>query len=300
MAKMDYQDIITNISQPLVQENVVVAKMDKLNGMFTKNTNIVSGARITDPNCISETAGGGAFTRSDANPTSMTQTFINPYWNKLYYHESAKVRREDLDEAKEGSPLIALLNDASTKAVKQLMNHVFGGVMTQIKSDVDSASAYSDASSTRVTAIQSHEDSTNATITLAYMRAAQKALFLKKDINWGDYLWLFENTVWNSAHPLFAVQGTDTTSWTQVPGGKVISGYQPVATFDQIAVDHVYGMTVGDCFLLDRSDVQIQEHKGLELEWVFVDEYAFKVVARIGVNGWVRHPAFQGKLTNKD
>jgi len=300
MAKMDYQDIITNISQPLVQENVVVAAMDKLNGMFTKNTNVLSGARITDPNCITETAAGGAFTRADANPTSMTQAFINPYWNKLYYHESAKVRREDIDEAKEGSPLQALLNDAAMKATKQLMAHVFGGVMTQIKADVDSAGTYSDGAETRVAAITSHEDNTNATITLAYLRAAQNALFLKKDINWGDYLWLFEQTVWNSAFPLMSIQGTDSTSWQQAPGGSVVSGYQPVATFDTIAVDHAYGMTVGDAFLLDRGDVQIQQHKGLELEWVFVDEYAFKVVARIGVNGWVRHPAFQAKLTLKD
>ncbi len=306
MARMDYTDIIAEIVQPKVIENVVVPSMNKMYGLFTKNTDIKSGARITDPNCIAETAAGGAFTRADANSESMTQTFVSPYWNKVYYQEGAKVRREDLEEAKEGSPLRALLQDAGTKATKQVMKHVFNGCITQIKADVDSAAAYSDASTTRVTALASYEESTDATITLAYLRGAQKAIGLKDTIDWQEYVWLTEQTVLNTAAPLMSGTG----SWQEInprqrtahptdPSG-VATGYMPIATFDQIAVDTTFGMTVGDAFLLNQNDVQIQEHMGLGLELVPVDEFAYKVMARIGVNAWARRPAFQGKLTNKD
>ena len=306
MAKMDYQSIIAEIVQPKVVDNVVVAKMDKLNGLFTKNTDYKSGSRISDENAISETAAGGAFTRADANPESMTQTFASPYWNKVYYHEAAKVRREDLDEAKEGTPLLNLLTDAAMKATRQCMKHVFNGCITQIKADVDSSSNYSDGAITRVTALQSYEEATDATITLAYLRGAHKAIALKETIDWNEYVWLLEQTVLNTAHPLMSATGSwvennprDQSGSPVNPSG-VSAGYLPVGRFDGIRVDTTYGMTVGDCFLLRREDVQIQEHKGLELEMVPVDEYAYKMVARIGVNAWVRRPAFQAKLTSKD
>jgi len=117
---------------------------------------------------------------------------------------------------------------------------------------------------------------------------------------------LLEQAVLNTAHPLMSATG----SWVEnnprdrgaapTGGAGVSAGYLPVATFDQIAVDTTYGMTTGDCFLLNRGDVQIQEHFPLELEMVPVDEFGYKMVSRIGVNAWVRHPAFQAKLTDKD
>jgi hypothetical protein len=302
---MDYTDIIAEIVQPRVIDNVVVAKMDKLNTLFSANTDIRSGANITEEDIIAETSAGGAYTRADQNPSSMTQTFVQPAWAKKRYHESAKVRREDLDEALEGTPLRNLLTDAGEKAAKQLMGTVFSACMTQIKADVDSAATYSDAAVTRVTALQSYEESTDATITLNYLRAAQNAIALKDEIDWSEYVWLLEQKVLNTAHPLMSATG----SWVENnprPGGAfpvgsgVASGYMPVATFDSIAVDTTYGMTTGDCYLLNRGDVQIQTHKPFELEMVPVDEYAFKMVARIGVNCWVRRPKFQGKLTSKD
>ena len=132
MSRIDYQPIIAEIVQPNVVENVVVAAMDKLNGIGTQNTDFKSGSRISDENSIAETAAGGAFTRADANPESMTETFASPYWNKVYYHESAKVRREDIQEALEGTPLRNLLQRAATKATKQVMKHVFDGSIAQI------------------------------------------------------------------------------------------------------------------------------------------------------------------------
>ncbi len=307
MARVDYSNLITEIVQPQLVDSVVNKKMDKLFSLFTQNNNVAGGSRITDPNVIAKTAAGGAFTRADADPVSLTQTFINPYWNKLYYHEAFNVRREDIDEKKAPSAEIALVSDAAMVATELLMEHVYDGVMTQIKADVDSAADYSDGAETRVTALTSYEENTNATITLAYMRGAQNAIAMKDTINWGDYVWLLEQTVMNSAHPLMSATGSwveqnprQGGSSSNTGGSRVATGYMPVASFDGIPVDTSFGMTVGDCFLLKRADVQIQTHKGLEVEMKSVDEYGIRGVVRIGVNGWVRRPAFAGKLTLKD
>ena len=82
--------------------------------------------------------------------------------------------------------------------------------------------------------------------------------------------------------------------------GQVAAGYMPVASFDGIPIDSTHGMTVGDCYLLKREDVQIQEHFPLEIEMKEVDEFAMRGVVRIGINAWVRRPRYQAKLTSKD
>lgn len=298
MARMDYTDIIAEIVQPTVIDNVVVPGMEKLYALGTKNTIIKSGSTITDPNCMSKTAAGGAYTRADANPASMVKTFANPYWNKLYYHEAAKIRREDIDEALEGTPLRALLQDAANDAVTEVMNHVFEGCLASIKSDIDDTGTYSTGAVTRAAAITSYEESTDTQITLAHLRAAKNAIGAKKTINWGNYTWLLEQAVYDAAHPLMSATG----SWVENnPSGRAVdTGDLPVAKFDSVKVDTMFGMTTGDAYLFNKADLQIQVHKPLELEWVPVDEYGYKVVARIGVNAWVRHPAFQAKLTSKD
>jgi len=139
------------------------------------------------------------------------------------------------------------------------------------------------------------------------MRAAQNALALKKQMNFGDYIWLLEQTVMNSAHPLMAATGTWIENNPRIGGNTsnlgtgVASGWLPIASFDGIAIPpSSFGMTVGDCLLLDRGAVQIQTHKPFEIELKSPDEYAFRAVVRIGVNAWVRNPAFMAKLTLKD
>jgi len=96
--RIDYSSIITNVVQPDVQDEVVNKSMDQLNALFTKNTQYKSGTVITDTLAVSRTSAGGAFTRNDADPASMTATFQQPYWTKVRYHEAVNIRREDMDE----------------------------------------------------------------------------------------------------------------------------------------------------------------------------------------------------------
>lgn len=299
---VDYQDLLTNQLQPEIIDNVILPDMQELYTMFAENTNYTEGNEISDPNCIAETAAGGAFTRSDSDPESMTVTWEKPAWTKVYYHEAAKIRGEDIAEARGNRiRLTNLFTDAAFRATRQLMNtHVFSGVMTQIKADVDSAATYGGA--TRVTALQSYEENTDATITLAYLRAMYKALALKGPINWNDYVTLLEPTVWSTAWPLMDATVTKT-KMNPLPGNQNAAGYLEVPVFDLVPVKAQYGMTVGDVFCLRRRDVQIQNHLALELTYKTpkeLNEYAYKVIARIGVNCWVRLPAFQGKMTLKD
>lgn len=302
VTRIDYQGIIQEIIQPGIVDNIVTPKMDKLNALFTRNTMIKSGSTIQDVNALTETSAGGAFTRADANPPSMTWTNATPYWNKVYYHEKAKVRREDIAENRSDPAAIQnLMQDAIFRATRQLMSNVFSGCIAQIKLDVDDSSDYSDGAITRSVPLQSYEEDTDATITLAYMRGATDAIELKDDIDWREYIWLMEKNVWKAAHPLMSVQGADSAQWIENdPADRIKSGYQPVTSFDTVSVDREFGMTVGDAFLLNRGDVQIQEHFPYEIEEVQEDEFAMTWVVRIGVNCWVRRPRFQAKLTNKD
>lgn len=303
MSKMDFQDLLTNVLQPKLVNNVVLPSLKEVEQIFTKNTDVRQGSMITDPNAVSETTAGGAFTRADADPSSMVQTFVKPGWNKAYYHEAGLIRNEDIKEANGDVEAIKnMFAYTSERVVEQLLNtHVFSGIATQIKSDIDSSSAYSDNSVTRVTALQSYEENTNATITLAYVRAMFKALMLKGKINWAEYITLFEPTVWSTFWPL-----ADATATHYIPAKlnqSMASGYLEVPTFDLCPVHALYGMTVGDVFTVRRGDVQIQTHCPLELTVKTPkeqDEWAYKIVARIGINAWVRRPAFQGKLTLKD
>lgn len=237
----------------------------------------------------------------------MTATFQQPYWTKVRYHEAVNIRREDVDESLSPSAITNVIQSGVEDATKLLMESVFDGVMTQIKADVDSTATY--GGTTRITATESYEENTDATITLAYMRAAQNAIALKKQINWLDYVWLLEQTVMNSAHPLMQATGSWIENNPRIGGNPsntgmssgVASGYLPVASFDGIAIPpSPFGMTVGDCLLLNRGDVQLQTHKPFEIQIKDPDEYAFRAVVRIGVNAWVRHPAWQAKMTLKD
>ena len=303
MSKMDFQDLLTNVLQPKLVSNIVLPKVEQLEQIFTKNTDFRQGHMIPDPNAIAETTSGGAFTRADSDPASMTQTFVLPGWTKVYYQEAALIRNEDIKEAMGDIEAIKnLFSYAATRAVQQLMNtHVFSGLMTQLKADIDSAAAYSDNSITRVTALQSYEENTDTVITLAILRAMYAALRLKDELDWSQYITLVEPTVWNTLWPLM-----DATVAHQIMAKlnqSQAAGYLEVPVFDLCPIKSQFGMTVGDVFTVNRNDVQIQTHCPLELTYKTpkeMDEWAYKVIARIGINLWVRRPAFQGKLTLKD
>ena len=301
MSLLQYGDIIQQIVQPTIIDNVVNPNMDKLYSIGQKNTNVKGGASISEENIVTNTFNGGAFTRADANPDSMVQAFANPTWTKKYYHETATIRREDLSEAKEGTPLVNMLSDGATKAAAGCMSHVFTGAMTQLAADIDSAAAYSDAAIARATIGASHEDNSDTALSLALLRAAQKATELKRQTDWSTYVWLLQGNCYNVAVPLMNATG----SWnTSTPAGQVMNvdtGYAQVNRFDTIEVQTMYGMTTGDCYLFPKQNLQIQEHFPMTIEIVqSADQFAFDITARIGVNIWVRQPKFAAKLTLKD
>ena len=278
MSKMDFQDLLTNVLQPKLVNNIVLPKMEQLEQIFTKNTDYRQGDKITDPNAIAETTSGGAFTRADPDPASMTQTFVLPGWTKIYYQEASLVRNEDIKEARGDIDAIKnLFAYAANRAVQQLMNtHVFSGIMTQLKADIDSAAAYSDNSITRVTALQSYEENTDTVITLAILRAMYAALRLKDELDWGQYITLVEPTVWNTLWPL--MDATVSKQITAKLNQSQAAGYLEVPVFDLCPIKSQYGMTVGDVFTVNRNDVQIQTHCPLELTYKTpkeMDEWAY-------------------------
>lgn len=303
MSYMKFEDILTNVCQGEVVDNIVLPSLQELYSLFTQNNNIKEGSSIKDTDALSETAGGGAFTRSDGDPAPLSATWAQPTWLKTRYHEKAYIRGEDIDEmlgSEAGAE--ASISRAANSAVRQLLNtHVFSGVFTQIAADVDSSSDYSDAAITRSTILQSYEEDTSATMTLAYWRNMWKAIDLRDTINWDNYIGLFAPGVWGTFYPLADALVTKTRMNPAITDVNAV-GYQEIDSVDGIRVRKMFGVPTGYVYLLDRRDVQIQNHLPLQLTFQgpeHLNEYAFAVTARIGVRAWVRRPYWQGKLSGK-
>lgn len=300
----NYDDLLINKIQPQLVDNVVLPKMERLLSLFTQNNTVETGELITDREALTETANGGAMTRGDAFPQSMESTWAHATWRKVYYQEASGCRAETIDQCNGNLETIGnVLNDMATKATRQLMNtHVYGGILTQIAADVDSNNTYGSVSAlTRGTELQGYEENTSTAWTLALHRAMSKAIGLKQETDWSEYISIFNPTVWYTAWPLIDALVTKT-QMSPSPSDKLTAGYMPPNSLDGIPVTDIFGVTAGCNFLLNRTDVQIQIHKPLELILQGPKElgaYEYKITAITGQNGWVRHPARNGKLTAK-
>lgn len=305
MDPMSYDDLLENVIQRDLVDNVVVPKVEKLFQYFTKNTNVEKGNLISDRNALTETTAGGAFSRGEAFPASLAKTWATATWTKVYYQESATVRGETISEAGGNFDAIGnILSDAASSATRQLMDkHVYSGCMTQLKSDVDSDNTYGSYSAlTRGTETTAYEENTDATITLAYMRAMYKALVLKEETNWEEYITLIEPTVWSTFWPL-ADALVSKYRMNPMTGESTATGYMDVHSFDGVPVTSMYGMTTGDVMCLNRNDVQIQQHLPLQLVYQGPKElgaFEHKITAITGINAWCRRPSRNGKMTLKD
>jgi hypothetical protein len=303
MSYLNFEDILTNVCSGEVYDNIVLPSLSELEALFTMDTNIREGSSIKDTDTMTETAGGGAYTRSDGDPAPLAMTWAQPTWVKTYYHEKAYIRGEDIKEmlgSQAGA--VASLQRATNRAVAQLMNtHVWGGIFTQMALDIDSSGDYSDAPITRSTPLQSYEEGTTATMTLAYWRGMWQAIDLRAEIDWDNYIGIFAPAVWKTFYPLADALITKTSMDPKM-SDVLAAGYQKIDSVDGIRVMKKYGVPAGFVYLADRRDVLIQNHSPLELTFQgpeHLNEDAYAVTARIGINLRVQRPRFQGKLFGK-
>ena len=299
----DYNEFIQRVLNTKVYDTVFKARTDKMRALFpTEGT--VGGDRITDEFEVARTSPAAAYTKSDTDPTSASNTLIKPYWTKVQYHTACEISNIDINNAKNGGTDLALVSREIMQEAKALDNVIFSALFTQLTADVDSTTGYGTGGLSRstYTTLASYEEVTNATITLAYMRGMISGTTLLKDCGpLSGYVCLMEQAVYNVLRPLAAALHT----WTgaQKAGVAVDQGYPEVANFEGLDIvdpREMNGMTTGDVYMLRKEDVKFTEHRPLEIVQVPSGRDTVKFVLRRGLNIHVVNPGFQGKMLNKD
>lgn len=299
----DYNEIIQRVLRDEVYDTVFKQRTETMRKLFpTEGT--VGGDRITEEFEVARTSPAAAYTKSDADPASASNSLVKPYWLKVQYHTSAEVSNIDINNAKAGGTDIALLTREIVKESVSLDDVIFDAIFTQITADVDATTAYSTAALNRTTypTIASYEEVTDAAITLTYMDGMINGTTLLKMCGpLSGYACLMEQAVYNVFKPLAAALHTLNTE--QKAGARVDTGYPDTANYAGLEIvdpREMAGMTTGDVYMLRKQDVLFNEHRPLELEQVYSGRDSVKVVIRRGLNVHVINPGFQGKMLNKD
>lgn len=299
----DYNEWIQRELQPDIIDTVIYDTLEPWVKVFGTQP-YKEGDRITGRYRTAHTSNAGFYDKSDVDPAASTQTLVKPYWTKVFAHGAFEVHGIDMSNAGPSVSSLDLIADAASIEAAAVANQVYTSFFTQIKKDVDSSSvAYSDASLSRSThaKLVSYEEATDATITLAYMRAMIQGVTNNKYVRKGDYICLMEDTVYNTFKPLAAAVHTWNTSG--VNGKSIDAGYQDIGTFEGLAIappEMFPNMTTGDVLMLRKQDVKIVPHRPMETKIVESGRDSIKGVIRMGYNVYVDNPYLQGKMTDKD
>jgi len=93
-----------------------------------------------------------------------------------------------------------------------------------------------------------------------------------------------------------------STVWSACVLGQGM-GWRPMENFEGLDFappTDFTNMTTGSLFMLRRQDVNIVLHLPLQVETVPSGRFSIKNIVRVGINGYVDNPYYQGKMLNKD
>jgi hypothetical protein len=300
----DYSGLIRDVIQPDIRETHFAKPYEQLASIFTDDVKGAAkgGPKILIPIRMSVTSNVANYTKADVNPVAGSFETVEAWWTRIYTTTAVEVHGIDQSQAKgDGQIITDLLRDAIATEMPMLWEKIYNNVYAQIKLDIDAAGSYSDAALSRSTypTIASYEEATNATITLAYMRAAAFSTRLNKNtLPESSYKWLMQENVYKPFKPLAAAEHTFNQNTDG--GGNIKSGFQAIGTFDTSEIFTPQGMTTGDVFYVLPQDVKIQKHRDLEIEQVESGKDSVKMVLRVGINAYCDMPGRQGKMTDKD
>lgn len=300
-----YQQAMNEVVIPQITETLWRQDYNDLLARFTKMPKAwdKGGEQIEKQLRVASTSTARNFDRTDTYGESGTTTIVTAKWNKIYTDAIWEVHNIDVSQAKNGgitSGLVDLLRDAAMQAYADLKAKLYQNLYAMMKADIDSSSAYSDASLNRstYTRLASTEEGTDTAITLALLRAHRQAVLLNENTSIQQYRWIMEQQVYDVFQPLAAALHTWNINGSA--NTPVDAGYQPIGNWEGAAVDVMPGMTTGDVFFVRPSDVYIHEHRTLENEDIPSGKDSIKGVLKIGVHLFVDDPGKQGKMTSKD
>lgn len=298
----DYNEFVQRVLRDEVYDDVFRKDLEDLLGWFPRRP-LTGGDRITEKFEVARNSPATSYDKSDVDPVSATNTLVKPYWDKTQDHTAAEVSNIDISNAKAGGTDLDLVRQEVMKEAASLKDTVWSKVMTQLKADVhSSATTYSDKGLSRSTypVLASYLEDTDTAVTLALVRGMVNTVMLNKNNGpLQGYIGLFEQAVYNKFKPLAAAVHTWTIN-DAASGQSVDTGYQPVRSFEELAIEKPQGMTTGDILMLRRQDVLVSEHRPMEITQVPSGKDSVKFVIRLGLDAHVVHPGFQGKMTDKD
>jgi len=298
----DYSQLVREVITPEIKETVFTKPWEELKSTFTEDNRRSGGTKFTVPTRTSVSSNAAAYTKADVDPVAGTFVAVDATWTKLYQHTAFEVHGIDESQAANGgNPSVSsLISDAAKMEMPQLWQNIYNSVYAQIKSDIDSSSAYSDASLSRSTypTLASTEESTDTPITLALLRTHSNAVRLNKLSGpKKGYTFAMETAVMERFEPL----ASQLHTWVvdSNTNDKDL-GYQTVGTWEGQKVVSPVGMTTGDVFYFRKQDVKIRMHRNLTISQVPSGRDSAKFVIRVGVNAYCDMPGFAGKMTSKD
>jgi hypothetical protein len=255
------------------------------------------GTRIGELIDTSVSTNVAAYTVGDPGPTPDTTTTVEAYWNKDSWQGTAKTYDIYRDYQANGGAYSAL-GDQDQKAINQVAKSLRDLACTSVIAgwitDIDSTSAFSDASLNRTTypSLASGEAGTIGTLAKADLDTAIESLengtYAK--VKRSDMVWLMPyNQLWNLAD---VTAGTTNFQWYLNPSEAKIDteATAKMAAYGTIPIICVPDMTNTNMLLVDRTAIKVYDWKPLTIKPkdIFALEQAW--ILSLGVNSTVLAP----------
>jgi hypothetical protein len=250
----------------------------------------------------------GTFQYDDPMVEPFNSNWIRAYFNKQSFQESARLWKTKMHYRSNGGYQVNVddVRKVLDDGVRNLRDKVTTTLLTALEAQIDSSSAYSDASLTRATyGFAAYEEDTSTALTLAHLEDAIEALMTgvtygKNVSSRRDLVILMpENQLTNLARLQTGASNFsfDASSQNMAPidAGRMFR----TASFDGIDIMTVPEMTSTSILIVHKPDVTIWETEPMEIEEK--PELAHTMLWKItaGYNLEVAGPANHAKLSNK-
>jgi hypothetical protein len=237
-------------------------------------------------------------------PTPDTLNSVRAYFNKDTFQGSAKVYGDTIAQAAGDGTWVQMepQTTAIDTSLKNLVDLMSTTVLTDLAAQVDSTTAYSDASLARATySLASYEQAAGGALTLALMEDMLEGL---QNTTYGmvdndDLVWLMARNQLTNLSRLTSFDGSGAafqamnTGQASVDAGRV----QVTKFFEGIPILVVPDMTNTEVYLMKRSTTKFYIGDPIKTQPKDVAEYANSWLSTGGVNLVVQDPRRCGKLT---
>jgi len=299
----DYSDLIETVVLPGLEKTKLVKPYEDLKRTFNFTAENDGGDRVQKKIQITNPDNARNFTKADVHPMSAKPTYLKAHWLHKYSESAFEVSEIDLNQARGRGDVAVenLITDAMSDCYENLINLLFDNVYARIKADLLNSGTYSDAAINRSTypVFAVHNDVSSTALTYGLIRTCRNTTTNGKAGNLnvaGDYVWLIENTAFDTIEPQLAM----LTTWNAVNDGQAKdAGWAPICKIQGVDTYKTEGMTDGDALFLRKQDIHIQEHMPRVVNYVDGGRFTVKGIMRIGVTPWVEKCWAHGMMTNK-